>query len=341
MSILITGGAGYIGSHTVVELQNAGYSVVVVDNFSNSFPEALRRVEKITGKRVPFYKADIRDRSAMEEIFRKEKFECCIHFAGFKAVGQSVTAPWEYYDNNINGTLALIDVMRKYRTKNMIFSSSATVYGKPAFVPITEDCPKGKIVNPYGRTKSMQEEILADIQKADPEWNVILLRYFNPIGAHISGLIGESPVGIPGNLVPYIAQVAVRRLEKLLIYGNDYHTRDGTGIRDYIHVSDLAVGHVKALEAVRQNPGLEIYNLGTGKGYSVLEVVRCFEQVSGVPIPCQVVSRRPGDIAVCYADAGKAERELKWKTTRSLADMCLDSWRWQLGNPNGYHDACS
>ena len=277
MAILVTGGAGYIGSHTVVELQNAGYEVVVLDNLSNSSEKSLERVEKITGKSVTFYKADILDRKALNEIFDKEKIDSCIHFAGLKAVGESVQKPWEYYENNIAGTLTLVDVMRQHGVKNIIFSSSATVYGDPAIIPITEECPKGQCTNPYGWTKSMLEQVLSDMQKADPEWNVILLRYFNPIGAHKSGTIGENPNGIPNNLMPYITQVAVGKLKELGVFGNDYDTPDGTGVRDYIHVVDLAVGHVKALKKIEEKAGLCIYNLGTGTGYSVLDIVKNFE----------------------------------------------------------------
>ncbi|MGN0318087.1 MAG: UDP-glucose 4-epimerase GalE [Lachnospira sp.] len=336
MAILVTGGAGYIGSHTVVELQNAGYEVVVVDNLVNSSKESLKRVEQITGKPVRFYEADINDEEALNQIFDNEKFESVIHFAGLKAVGESVAKPLEYYMNNISGSLVLFDVMRKHGVKNIIFSSSATVYGDPAFVPITEECPKGMITNPYGKTKGMLEEILMDIQKADPEWNVILLRYFNPIGAHESGLIGENPNGIPNNLMPYITQVAVGKLKQLGVFGDDYDTPDGTGVRDYIHVVDLAIGHVKSIEKLKQNPGIAIYNLGTGKGSSVLDIVKSFEAASGVKIPYVIKDRRPGDIATCYCDASKAERELGWKAERDLNKMCEDSWRWQKNNPNGY-----
>ncbi|MCI6629257.1 MAG: UDP-glucose 4-epimerase GalE [Lachnospiraceae bacterium] len=336
MTILVTGGAGYIGSHTVVELQQAGYDVVVVDNLSNSSEVSLQRVEKITGKPVKFYKADILDREALEDIFAKESIQCCIHFAGLKAVGESVQKPWEYYYNNISGTLILLDVMRKHNVKNMIFSSSATVYGNPAFIPITEECPKGEITNPYGQTKGMLEQILTDMQKADPEWNVILLRYFNPIGAHKSGMIGENPNGVPNNLMPYITQVAVGKLKELGVFGNDYDTPDGTGVRDYIHVVDLARGHVKAIKKIEENPGLEIYNLGTGVGYSVLDIVKNFEEASGVKIPYVIKPRRAGDIATCYSDASKAKRELGWEAEYGIKEMCEDSWRWQKQNPNGY-----
>lgn len=336
MAILVTGGAGYIGSHTVVELQNAGYDVVVVDNLCNSSEKALERVEQITKKTVKFYKADILDREALNQVFEENDIDSCIHFAGLKAVGESVVKPWEYYNNNIAGTLTLVDVMRKHGCKNIVFSSSATVYGSPAFVPITEECPKGQCTNPYGWTKSMLEQILTDIQKADPEWNVILLRYFNPIGAHKSGTIGENPNGIPNNLMPYITQVAVGKLPYLGVFGNDYDTPDGTGVRDYIHVVDLAVGHVKAIEKIAQNPGLGIYNLGTGIGYSVLDIVKNFEAASGVKIPYVMKERRAGDIASCYSDAAKAEKELGWKAERGIKEMCEDSWRWQKNNPQGY-----
>lgn len=338
MTILVTGGAGYIGSHTVVELQEAGYEVVVVDNLSNSSEKSLQRVEKITGKPVKFYKTDILDRAGLEEIFEKETIDCCIHFAGLKAVGESVAKPWEYYYNNISGTLVLLDVMRKHGVKNIIFSSSATVYGNPAFIPITEECPKGQITNPYGQTKGMLEQILSDMQKADPQWNVILLRYFNPIGAHKSGTIGENPNGIPNNLMPYITQVAVGKLKELGVFGNDYDTPDGTGVRDYIHVVDLARGHVKAIKKLEENPGLEIYNLGTGCGYSVLDIVKNFEEASGVKIPYVIKERRAGDIATCYSDASKAEKELGWKAEYGIKEMCADSWRWQKNNPNGYEE---
>ncbi|MCD8067481.1 MAG: UDP-glucose 4-epimerase GalE [Lachnospiraceae bacterium] len=338
MAILVTGGAGFIGSHTVVELQNAGYDVVVVDNLCNSSEKSLKRVEAITGKPVPFYKADILDRDALEEIFAKEDITSCIHFAGLKAVGESVAKPWEYYHNNISGTLTLVDVMRKHGCKNIIFSSSATVYGDPAVIPITEECPKGSCTNPYGWTKSMLEQILTDMQKADPEWNVILLRYFNPIGAHKSGTIGENPNGIPNNLMPYITQVAVGKRAELGVFGNDYDTPDGTGVRDYIHVVDLALGHVKALKKIEEKAGLKIYNLGTGVGYSVLDVVKNFEEATGVKIPYSIKPRRAGDIAACYSDATKAKEELGWEAQYGIREMCEDSWRWQSQNPNGYDD---
>lgn len=342
MNILLTGGAGYIGSHTVVELIGEHHNVVVVDNLCNSNEESLARVETITGAKIPFYKADIRDKASLEALFSAHEFDCCIHFAGLKAVGDSVTHPWEYYDNNIGGTLALIDVMREHGCKNIIFSSSATVYGDPSMVPITEDCPKGYCTNPYGWTKWMIEQILTDLHTADVKkndsnpWNVVLLRYFNPIGAHKSGLIGENPNGIPNNLMPYITQVAVGKLDKLHVFGNDYDTPDGTGVRDYIHVVDLACGHVKALQAIENKCGVAVYNLGTGKGYSVLDVVHAFEKANGVHIPYVIEPRRPGDIGTCYSAPDKAFKELGWKAQYDIVDMCRDSWNWQKNNPNGY-----
>lgn len=338
MSILVTGGAGFIGSHTVVELLDAGYDVVVVDNLCNSSKKSLERVKEITGKDVKFYENDILDKEALMNIFENEKIDSCIHFAGLKAVGESVEKPWLYYNNNIAGTLTLLEVMNEYNVKNIVFSSSATVYGSPAEIPITEKCPKGEITNPYGHTKSMLEQILMDIHKADNDWNVILLRYFNPIGAHKSGKIGENPNGIPNNLMPYITQVAVGRLKCLGVFGKDYPTRDGTGVRDYIHVVDLAVGHVKAIEKIASNPGLKIYNLGTGKGYSVLDIVKNFEKASGVTIPYEIKARRAGDIAECYADPSKAKEELGWVAENGILEMCEDSWRWQSNNPNGFED---
>lgn len=338
MAILVAGGAGYIGSHTCVELLNAGYDVVVVDNLVNSSAKALERVEQITGKSVKFYEVDLLDKCALEEVFKKEKIESVINFAGLKAVGESVHKPLEYYHNNITGTLNLCFVMREFCVKNIIFSSSATVYGDPAFVPITEDCPKGKITNPYGQTKSMLEQVLTDLHTADPEWNVVLLRYFNPIGAHASGLIGEDPKGIPNNLVPYIAQVAIGKLEALGVFGDDYPTHDGTGVRDYIHVVDLAVGHVKALKRFESNTGVSIYNLGTGHGYSVLDVLHAYEKACGKSLKYQIKPRRPGDIATCYCDATKAKEELGWVAERGIEEMCASSWKWQSMNPNGYND---
>lgn len=339
MSILVTGGAGFIGSHTCVELLNAGYEVVVVDNLYNSSKEALKRVEEITGKSVKFYEADIRDKEAMNAIFDKETdVESVIHFAGLKAVGESVAKPIEYYDNNIAGTLVLCDVMRNHGVKNIIFSSSATIYGDPAFIPITEECPKGTCTNPYGWTKWMLEQILTDLHTADPEWNVVLLRYFNPIGAHKSGKIGEDPKGIPNNLIPYITQVAIGKLEKLGVFGDDYDTHDGTGVRDYIHVVDLALGHVRAVEKLKEKAGVSICNLGTGNGYSVLDMVKAFSKACGKEIPYEIKPRRAGDIATCYCDATKAKNELHWVAERGLDEMCEDSWRWQSQNPDGYGD---
>ena len=338
MSILVTGGAGYIGSHTCVELMNAGYEVVVLDNLSNSSEKSLERVEALTGKKVTFYKGDILDRAILNTIFEKENIESCIHFAGLKAVGESVAKPWEYYQNNIAGTLVLVDVMRAHNCKNIIFSSSATVYGDPAQIPITEECPKGQCTNPYGWTKSMLEQILMDIQKADPQWNVILLRYFNPIGAHKSGTMGENPNGIPNNLIPYVTQFAVGKLRELCVFGNDYDTPDGTGVRDYIHVVDLAVGHVKALKRIQDKAGLSIYNLGTGHGYSVLDIVKNFEAANNIQVPYVIKDRRPGDIATCYCDPTKAKAELGWEAQYGIREMCEDSWRWQSNNPNGYEE---
>ena len=336
MTILVTGGAGFIGSHTCVELLNSGYDVVIMDNLYNSSRKAVDRIEQIAGKKVTFYETDMLDREGVEEIFQKEKIDAVIHFAGLKAVGESVAKPLEYYHNNITGTLVLCDVMRKHGVKNIIFSSSATVYGDPAFVPITEECPKGKITNPYGQTNSMMEQILSDFHVADPQWNVVLLRYFNPIGAHPSGLIGENPKGIPNNLLPYVAQVAIGKLPSLGVFGDDYDTPDGTGVRDYIHVVDLAIGHVKAIKKLEDNSGVSIYNLGTGNGYSVLQVVAAFEKACGKKIPYEIKPRRPGDIATCYADASKAERELGWKAERGIEEMCEDAWRWQSMNPDGF-----
>lgn len=337
MNILVTGGAGYIGSHTIIELYRAGHTAVVVDNLYNSNKEALRRVAELIGvAQIPFVEADIRDRSALEAVFANNKFDACIHFAGLKAVGESVQKPLEYYENNMNGTFVLLDVMRRHGCKNIIFSSSATVYGDPQQIPITEQCPKGHCTNPYGQTKSMLEQVMIDVQKADPEWNVVLLRYFNPIGAHPSGRIGEDPNGIPNNLMPYITQVAVGKRERLGVFGNDYPTPDGTGVRDYIHVCDLATAHVAALQAVEKKQGLAVYNIGTGHGYSVLEVVNTFMKVNGVDIPYSIMPRRAGDIATCYCDPAKALRELGWKAQFGLDEMCRDSWNWQKNNPEGY-----
>lgn len=335
MSILITGGTGYIGSHTCVELLDAGYDVVVVDNLSNSKIEVKRRIEEITGRSFKFYELDILDREGLEEVFSKNSIEAVIHFAGLKAVGESVEEPLRYYHNNITGTLVLCDVMQRHGVKSMVFSSSATVYGMNNKSPLTEDLPLSA-TNPYGWTKLMIEQILSDIFVSDDEWSISLLRYFNPIGAHESGRIGEDPNGIPNNLMPYITQVAVGKRERLNIFGDDYDTHDGTGVRDYIHVVDLAKGHIKALEKVLGSTGVDIYNLGTGVGYSVLDVVEAFEKATGEKIPYVITDRRPGDIATCYADPTKAYRELGWKAERDIEDMCRDAWRWQVNNPNGY-----
>ncbi len=336
MALLVTGGAGYIGSHTVVELLNAGYDVVVLDNLCNSSRKAIDRVEEITGKKVRFYEADLLDLRTLDLIFAEEDIEGVIHFAGLKAVGESVEKPWQYYNNNITGTLNLCRMMMERGCKKMIFSSSATVYGSPEEIPITENCPKGTATNPYGWTKWMIEQILTDLHTADPEWNVVLLRYFNPIGAHESGMIGEDPKGIPNNLLPYVAQVAVGRLEKLGVFGDDYDTPDGTGVRDYIHVVDLAKGHVKALKKFDDEPDVRIYNLGTGHGYSVLEVVKAFGKACGKEIPYEIKPRRAGDIAACYAEPAKAAEELGWRAEKGIDEMCADTWRWQKNNPEGY-----
>ena len=379
MNILVTGGAGYIGSHTLIELYKAGHTAVVVDNLSNSNPVALQRVESILNDefrnsnvgdvdfkiqnsefKIPFYRTDIRDREGLEKVFDEHKCDACIHFAGLKAVGESVEKPWEYYENNIGGTLVLLDVMRRHGCRNIIFSSSATVYGDPAEIPITENCPKGQCTNPYGWTKSMLEQVLMDIQKADPEWNVVLLRYFNPVGAHPSGRIGENPNGIPNNLMPYITQVAVGKRKELGVFGNDYPTPDGTGVRDYIHVCDLATAHVAALQCfeslqdiktsrhqvgasnrsleVSKSRGLYIYNVGTGNGYSVLDMVKAFVRVNGVDVPYSIKPRRAGDIATCYCDPSKAKVELGWEAKYGIDDMVRDSWNWQHQNPDGYPD---
>lgn len=338
-TILVTGGAGYIGSHTCVELLNAGYDVVVVDNLCNSCKESLKRVEEITGKSVTFYEVDLLDKPVLDQVFDNEKIDGVIHFAGLKAVGESVYKPLEYYHNNITGTLILCDSMRNHGVKSIVFSSSATVYGDPAFIPITEECPKGAITNPYGQTKGMLEQILTDLHTADPEWKVMLLRYFNPIGAHKTGRIGENPRGIPNNLLPYITQVAVGKLVCLGVFGNDYDTPDGTCVRDYIHVVDLADGHVKALNKMAgENGGVWIYNLGTGTGYSVLDVIHAFEEANNLKINYVFKDRRAGDIPSCYADPAKAEKELGWKAQYGIREMCKDSWRWQKNNPNGYEE---
>ena len=337
MKILVSGGTGYIGSHTCVELLNKGYDVVAFDNLYNSKIDVVDRVEKITGKKLIFYKADMLDKESMRPIFEEHKFDAVIHFAALKAVGESVQKPLAYYKNNISGSLNLCELMNEYGCKRIIFSSSATVYGAPKTVPITEDFPLST-TNPYGSTKLTLERIFSDFCVPDPEWSVVLLRYFNPIGAHESGLLGESPNGIPNNLMPYITQVAVGKLKELGVFGNDYDTPDGTGVRDYIHVVDLANGHVKALKKIEENAGLCIYNLGTGHGYSVLDIVKNFEEANGIKIPYSIKPRRPGDIATCYCDPGKAERELGWKAQYGIKEMCADSWRWQKNNPNGYED---
>ena len=335
MNVLITGGAGYIGSHTLVELLNRGYGVVVIDNLCNSSEESLKRVEKITGKSVKFYNADVRDKGALDKIFTENKIDWVIHFAGLKAVGESCAKPVEYYDNNLNGTLVLLQAMREHGCKRIVFSSSATVYGTPEFLPLNENCKTGGTTNPYGASKYFQEIMLNDVYKSDKEWTVVLLRYFNPVGAHESGLIGEDPKGIPNNLTPYITKVAIGELNEVGVFGNDYPTPDGTGVRDYIHVTDLARGHVAAI-AKTVKAGVYTYNLGTGKGYSVLDVIHAFERACGHKIPYSVKPRRAGDVAACYADASKAKRELNWEATLGLDDMCASSWKWQTQNPNGY-----
>jgi UDP-glucose 4-epimerase len=336
MNILVTGGAGYIGSHTCLELLNSGYGVVVIDNLCNSNPRALERVQRLAGKELKFYQGDVRDGELLRKIFRENEIGCVIHFAGLKAVGESVAKPWEYYDNNLNSTLVLTRVMKEVGMKNIIFSSSATVYTADNEMPLKETSRTGGCTNPYGWTKYMTEQILSGISHADGDWSVVLLRYFNPIGAHESGLIGEDPRGIPNNLMPYITQVAIGRREKLSVYGNDYDTPDGTGVRDYIHVVDLAKGHVAAVKYACGNTGCEVFNLGTGTGYSVLDMVHTFCRVNNVKVPYEIVARRPGDIATCYADPSKSARVLGWKAEHTLADMCRDSWNWQSKNPMGY-----
>lgn len=335
MSILVTGGAGYIGSHTVVELLNNDYDVVVVDDFSNSHPTVLERIKELTGKSVTFYELNVLNKEGLRSVFKENKIEAVIHFAGFKAVGESVSVPLKYYHNNMMSTIALLEVMDEFDVKKIVFSSSATVYGMDNEVPFTEDMPTSA-TNPYGKTKVFIEHMLEDLAFSDNQWSAILLRYFNPIGAHESGRIGEDPNDIPNNLMPYITQVAVRKLDKLSVFGDDYDTHDGTGVRDYIHVVDLARGHLKALDYALKNTGAEAINLGTGEGYSVLDVVHAFENANDVEIPYKIVERRPGDIAIGYADAGKAKELLNWEATHSLEDMCRDSWNWQKNNPNGY-----
>ena len=338
MNVLVTGGAGYIGSHTCVELLEKGYGVVVIDNLCNSNPESLNRVQKLTGKAVKFYEGDVRDEALLRKIFAENPIDCVIHFAGLKAVGESVAQPWRYYDNNLNSTLVLTKVMGDVGMKRIIFSSSATVYTADNEMPLREDSRTGGCTNPYGWTKYMTEQILSGMATADPQWSICLLRYFNPIGAHISGDIGEDPRGIPNNLMPYITQVAVGRREKLSVFGNDYDTPDGTGVRDYIHVVDLAKGHVAAVEYVCGNTGCEVFNLGTGTGYSVLDMVNTFRTVNDVPLPYEIAPRRPGDIGTCYADPAKSAAVLGWKAEKTLADMCRDAWRWQKQNPMGYDE---
>ena len=338
MKILVTGGAGYIGSHTCIELLNENYDVVVLDNLSNSSEESLKRVKSITGKHLEFYKADLLDKEQVTAVFLNHKIDAVIHFAGLKAVGESVTIPLKYFHNNITGTLNLLEVMNDFNVKNIVFSSSATVYGDPSSLPIKENFPLSA-TNPYGRKKLMIEEILQDIYRSDKNWNIALLRYFNPVGAHESGKIGEDPFGIPNNLVPYISQVAVGVLPRVSVYGDDYDTPDGTGVRDYIHVVDLALGHIKTLPKLFTSPGVVIYNLGTGFGYSVLEMIKGFEAASDKKIPYKVCERRPGDIAACWADPVKAKEELFWEADKTLIDMCRDTWKWQKNNPNGYRES--
>ncbi len=338
MNVLVTGGAGYIGSHTCVELLSSGYGVIVIDNLCNSNPKSLERVQELTGKTLKFYQGDVRDEALLTKIFAENEIGCVIHFAGLKAVGESVAMPWEYYDNNLNSTLVLTKVMKQAGMKNIIFSSSATVYTAGSEMPLREESPTGGCTNPYGWTKYMTEQILSGMAQADKDWSIALLRYFNPIGAHISGRIGEDPRGIPNNLMPFITQVAVGRREKLSVFGDDYDTPDGTGVRDYIHVVDLAKGHVAAVKYVTGHTGCEVFNLGTGTGYSVLDMVHTFIDVNRVAVPYEIVARRPGDIATCYADPAKSASVLGWKAEKTLADMCRDAWRWQSGNPAGYEE---
>ena len=338
MNVLVTGGAGYIGSHTCLELLEKGYGVVVIDNLCNSNPKSLDRVQELTGKSIKFYEGDVRDEALLTKIFAENEIGCVIHFAGLKAVGESVAKPWEYYDNNLNSTLVLTKVMKQVGMKKLIFSSSATVYTADNEMPLRESSRTGGCTNPYGWTKYMTEQILSGLATADPEWSIVLLRYFNPIGAHESGRIGEDPRGIPNNLMPYITQVAVGRREKLSVFGNDYDTHDGTGVRDYIHVVDLSKGHVAAVQYANSHTGCEVFNLGTGTGYSVLDMVNTFRDVNKVALPYQIVERRPGDIATCYADPAKSRDVLGWTAEKDLADMCRDSWRWQSNNPMGYSE---
>ena len=336
MNVLVTGGAGYIGSHTCIELLESGYGVIVIDNLCNSNPKSLERVQELTGKSVKFYEGDVRDEALLRKIFAENEIGCCIHFAGLKAVGESVAQPWRYYDNNLNSTLVLTKVMEEVGMKNIIFSSSATVYSGDNEMPLCESSKTGNCTNPYGWTKYMTEQILSGMAHADKEWGIVLLRYFNPIGAHISGRIGEDPRGIPNNLMPYITQVAIGRREFLSVYGNDYDTHDGTGVRDYIHVVDLARGHVAAVKYLEKNSGCDVFNLGTGTGYSVLDMVKAFIKVNGVDVPYKIVDRRPGDLGTCYADPAKSAEVLGWKATHNLEDMVRDAWNWQSNNPKGY-----
>lgn len=338
MNILITGGAGFIGSHTVVELLNAGHHPIILDNLSNASPKVIERVADITGKTPTFYEGDIRDRALLQQIFAQHSIDSVIHFAALKAVGESVAQPLRYYDNNVSGSLILLEEMEKAGVRSIVFSSSATVYGDPEVVPITESSPTGSTTNPYGTSKYMMERMMMDLQHANPSWSVIILRYFNPIGAHESGKIGEQPNGIPNNLLPYVCQVAAGKLKELSVFGSDYNTHDGTGVRDYIHVVDLAIGHLKALDAKAKTAGVHIYNLGTGTGYSVLDIVKAFEQASGQTVPYAIKPRRAGDIAVCYADPAKAAQEIGWTAERDLNTMMTDAWRWQSQNPKGYDD---
>ena len=338
MNVLVTGGAGYIGSHTCLELLESGYGVIVVDNLCNSNPESLNRVQALTGKTLKFYEGDVRDEALLLKIFEENEIGCVIHFAGLKAVGESVAMPWEYYDNNLNATLVLTKVMKQVGMKNLIFSSSATVYTADNEMPLKETSRTGNCTNPYGWTKYMTEQILSGLAHADQDWSVVLLRYFNPIGAHKSGRIGEDPRGIPNNLMPYITQVAVGRREKLSVYGDDYDTHDGTGVRDYIHVVDLAKGHVAAVRYATEHNGCEVFNLGTGTGYSVLDMVKAFRDVNNVALPYAIAPRRPGDLATCYADPAKSKEKLGWVAEKNLEDMCRDAWNWQKNNPNGYND---
>ena len=338
MNILVTGGMGFIGSHTVVELLNSGHNPIILDNLSNSSPKVLQRIKEITGKQPTFFEGDIRDKSLLQKIFTENKIDSVIHFAALKAVGESVAQPLRYYDNNVSGSLILLEEMQKAGVRSIVFSSSATVYGDPAVVPITESSQTGGTTNPYGTSKYMMERMMMDLQHANPDWSVIILRYFNPIGAHASGKIGEQPNGIPNNLLPYVCQVAAGKLKELAVFGNDYNTPDGTGIRDYIHVVDLAIGHLKALDKKAKTAGVHIYNLGTGTGYSVLDIVKAFEQASGKSVPYTIKLRRAGDIAACYANPAKAANEIGWHAERDLSTMMSDAWRWQSHNPNGYDD---